>query len=169
MWDIVHVDRVLELYPHGQFLFDDDINRTLGPELVCFSRSWLWEDLFPMVYFLLIQGRSLDMVPFSALRLALYWHRQNRYPVVGQVIGTPLLLYLLLSFPTLWLAWARNMKFNPYPLFLFPSKRLRASIPCSIWPYRLNMRMNWSGELIPPCEVRPPHCGSLYSLIIPIR
>ena len=54
-----------------------------------------------MVYFLLIQGRSLDMVPLSALRPALYWHRQNGYPVVGRVIGTPLLLYLLLSFPAL--------------------------------------------------------------------
>ena len=54
-----------------------------------------------MVYFLLIQGRSLDMVLISALRPAIYWHRQNGYPVVGWVIGTPLLLYLLLSFPSL--------------------------------------------------------------------
>ena len=54
-----------------------------------------------MVYFLLIQGRSLDMVPLSTLRPALYWHCHNGYPMVGWVIGTPLLLYLLLSFPTL--------------------------------------------------------------------
>ena len=158
-----------ELCPHGQFLFDDDINRTLGPKLVCFSRSWLWEDMFPMVYFWLIQGRSLDMVPLSALRPALYWHRQNGYLVVGRVIGTPLLLYLLLSFPALWIAWAGNMKVNPYPLFLFPYKRLRASIPYSIWPYWLNMRMNWSGELTPLCVIIPPYCWNIYSLIIPIR
>ena len=54
-----------------------------------------------MVYFLFIQGRSLDMVPLSALRPALYWNFHNGYPMVGRVIGTPLLLYLLLSFPAL--------------------------------------------------------------------
>ena len=69
-----------------------------------------------MVYFLLIQGRSLDMVPLSALRPALYWHRQNGYPMVGQVIGTPLLLYLLpfLSYLMTCLSWKHEIQ--PLPL-----------------------------------------------------